>query len=125
MKQAILDNVVWVAEHCTKKYVIEKKVIEWTRNENVNPDLAHDLQFSYPKFPKCEKVGLNFDILREGYQVNDKELRMSSGKMTNKLYFALIYTLLLDALRWYNRAGPNPVFPVQAESNNAVQLYLK
>ena len=114
MKQAILDNVVSVATHCTKKYVVEKKVIEWSRNENGNPDLALDLEFDYPFFPRCEKDGLNFDLYREeGYQINDKEFQMTSSKMTNKLHFALIFTLLSDALRWYNRAGPNTVFPVQ------------
>ena len=124
MKQAILDNVIATATHCTQKYVMEKKVMEWARNECDNPDLAADLKESYPYFPRCEKTDLNFEWIK-GRVINDKEMLLSSSKMTNKLFFALVSTLMSDAISTYNKSGPNPVFPHQTSCNKAMDLYLK
>ena len=123
MKQAILDNVIITATHCTQKYVIKKKVMEWARNECDNPDLAADLKESYPYFPRCKKTSLNFEYLK-GRVINDTEMTLSSSKMTNKLHFALISTLMSDAITTYNKSGPNPEIPQQTSRNKAVSLYL-
>jgi hypothetical protein len=125
LKQAVMDNVLFVANHCEQKYIVEKKVLDWARAEKGNPDLAKDLQDGYPRFPRCEKGELDFAYL-EDRRVTDVELDLKSTKMTSKLHFACVCTLLADALSWYNRNGPNPgVGCDDGSSNQAVHLYLE
>ena len=125
LKQGIMDSVVNVAKHCERKYIIEKKVLEWARNQKKNEDLAKDLKKGYPKFPICGQMALNYNHLEDGV-ISDKTVGSSSSKMTSKLLFACICTLLEDALCWYNKNGPNPGLPNNnGVKNQSLHLYLR
>ena len=83
-------------------------------------DLIHD----YPKFPRCGKLDLNFEH-HEDHDITDKDVDSTSTKMTAKLHFACISTLLEDALIWYNKNGPNPgLSNKHPEKNQMLWLYL-
>ena len=115
---------MFVAKHCEQKYIIEKKVLEWAQNQNGQKVFAEDLEDGYPKFPRCRKLALNYEAFEE-HDITDSAVELNLMKMTAKILFACICTLLEDALSWYNEYGPNiGLTNNNGEKNQTLQLYL-
>ena len=109
-------------------------MLEWAQYQNGNKVLAQDLEDGYPKFPRCKKFALNYEAFEER-DIADSAVELNSTKMTEKLLFACICTLLEDAYLHLSRRRIKLVQQIwfeswpykqrwRKESNQTLQLYL-
>ena len=113
---------IMVAEHCTKRCVIERYMLEKARRTKEDEDLAYDIKHTYPRF---DKFFPKMKLPTKNEHATDRHLKVTKVFMTTKISTAIRVTLLSDVIKTINEFGFNGTIECIGNANHLLHMYVK
>ena len=131
----IIGGALKAVQEVSKRYLVEKAVLDACRRANKDPQLAFDMKrvnkenvigwLTIPTF--YGSSDLNIEKIKECVDkgiFNDNALGLNTTIITKKLKYAALCTIFRDMMKTICHYGYNPIIQHNSDMNQGLQLYV-